>query len=158
LVKAISQFENELAEFMILTRPELDVNAAVDDDSLSALDTAIMLNQSPVYRLLLQHDAIEADRPRSVGRTPLAQAVLGRNIEAMELLLARGDTDVNRVDKQGRSPLSHEVEISASGCVRLSLEHGACPDLEDHQGQTPMLWVVAQPLAPQAYIGFTGKS
>ncbi|KAL2814002.1 ankyrin repeat-containing domain protein [Aspergillus granulosus] len=146
LVKAISQFERELAEFMILNRPDLDVNAAVDG-GLSALDTAILLDESLVYRLLLEQDSIDADRPGSVGKTPLAQAVLGCNIEAMELLLARSDVDVNRVDNRGRSALSYAVEISAADYVRLLLEHGARPDLEDHEGRTPISRAAAQPPA-----------
>ncbi|RFN46273.1 ankyrin repeat-containing protein [Fusarium flagelliforme] len=46
--------------------------------------------------------------------------------------------EVNERDEQGRTPLSYAAETGNEGILRLLLEHGADPALEDKQDQIPL--------------------
>jgi ankyrin repeat protein len=72
-------------------------------------------------------------------------AVVNWNLHAMKLPLARNDVDIDSVEFDGRSALSHAVERT-SRYVRLLLQHGARPDLEEEDGRTPMFRAIVAPL------------
>ncbi|KAL3460411.1 ankyrin repeat-containing domain protein [Aspergillus heterothallicus] len=136
LAKAIMMCDEELANFIILNRPDLNPNGGGTRREL-ALNIALLYGLDSTCKLLLEHKKLKAGRPGFLGRTPLINAVVTKNFRIMELLLARKDVHVDIVDSEGRSALSYAVENSSS-YVRLLLKHGAQPDLKDKDGQTPM--------------------
>jgi ankyrin repeat protein len=128
---------------MILNRREINVNYGKDDIG-PPLHVAITHHLHSICELLLARKKTQADLPDSSDKTPLIMAVISGNLHGMKLLLARNDVNVDSVDDQGRSALSHAVERT-SIYVRLLLQHGARPDLEEKDGRTPMFRAIVAP-------------
>ncbi|KAL3452368.1 ankyrin repeat-containing domain protein [Aspergillus insuetus] len=143
LNKTLMKHDQELAEFMILNRREINVNYGKDDIG-PPLHIAITHHLHSICELLLAQKKTQADLPNSSNKTPLIMAVISGNLHGMKLLLARNDVNVDSVDDQGRSALSYAVERT-SIYVRLLLKHGARPDLEEKDGRTPMFRVIVAP-------------
>ena len=69
------------------------------------------------------------------GRTPLMEAVSGKEPKAAEILIKAG-ANVNAVDEDGRSVLWRAIVEERPDMVRLLLENGADAKAKDPQGRT----------------------
>jgi ankyrin repeat protein len=88
-----------------------------------------------IIELLVAQEGIDANRPTHTGETPLIRAHYEGSIEA---LLAHPEVQVDHVDNDGRSALSHTAERGDLESARVLLERGARPDLKDTEGHTPI--------------------
>jgi ankyrin repeat protein len=96
-----------------------------------------------VARLLLRSGA-DANAPDVNGYTPLMMLVDAAEevTSRIELLIEYG-CDLDRVDRRGRSALHHAVECvhyvhGSEEVIQILLENYADPDLQDHEGETPL--------------------
>ena len=106
----------------------------------SPLSTAARSGNLGAMRVLLRHGADPNSRwfgltysPRQ-GERPLHAAI--RHPAAVELLLA-GGADPNGRANWLETPLHIAAQECAGASLRLLLEHGAEPDIRDHDGDTP---------------------
>ena len=100
---------------LLLSRPELDVNLALDTgpgrcvgfdgQGATALSIASKYGKNKVVKLLLANNRTLVNKVDAVGRTPLSVACeMGRE-EVVELLLSYPETDVTKPDDSGQTPL-----------------------------------------------------
>ncbi|KAL1897649.1 hypothetical protein Sste5346_003957 [Sporothrix stenoceras] len=101
----------------------------------TALSLAVPFEE--LVQFLLSVGASVNSHDEDTGHTPLIQAALCNNEETIKLLIdARAD--VNAVDNEGKTALSHGV--AQDGVVRLLLASGAKVDWKDNGGLTPLMW------------------
>jgi ankyrin repeat protein len=132
---AIRAERTEIVQNM-LERGGFDINADSPTGSgWTALHTAAHWAAVEIIELLVAQEGIDVNRSTSSGETPLIRARYEGSIEA---LLAHPDVQVDRVDNDGRSALSHTAERGNLESARVLLEHGARPDLQDTEGHTPI--------------------
>ena len=81
-------------------------------------------------------DINEAD---NAGMTPLHHACIEKSYEAAEVLLQAGAA-VGLQDKWGNTPLGHAVygKDGTVDLVRLLVEYGADPTVENNKGNSPL--------------------
>lgn len=72
------------------------------------------------------------------GRTPLFEAIIGNNADAIQWLIEQG-ADVNHQDRNGWTPLHFAVQEKQVDTVTLLLDRGADTNLHDVYGNGP-LW------------------
>ncbi|PKX96290.1 ankyrin repeat domain-containing protein, partial [Aspergillus novofumigatus IBT 16806] len=77
-------------------------------------------------------------------QTPLAWATIKGNKATTELLLSVDNLNDNIPDTDGRTPLSHAVELGLARIVQLLLDSNADINLEDKCGRTPLLWATQE--------------
>ncbi|KAL3447433.1 ankyrin repeat-containing domain protein [Aspergillus insuetus] len=123
---------------LLITHPDTDLTFP-DDTGSPPIHLAICAERTDIVQdmleraaveiieLLVAQEGIDVDHPTHSGQTPLITAHYHGSIEA---LLAHPDVQVDPVDNDGRSALSHTAE-------RGDL-HGARPDLKDSEGHTPI--------------------
>lgn len=115
-----------------------DAGANVNKSRLkgrTALSLAVPFEE--VVQFLLSAGAAVDSHDDDTGHTPLIQAALCNNEESIKLLVGAG-ADVNAVDNEGKTALSHGV--AHEGVVRLLLASGAKVDWKDNGGLTPLMW------------------
>jgi ankyrin repeat protein len=122
---------------LLLERSDIDVNA-VDEDGLTALNSAVGLGNEVIVKLLLKRDDID------VSHIPLHDALHRTHLGTLKLLLERDDLDVNhdRVgDRHFDSALIHAVRNSWEESMRMLLERDDIDvNYKDRDfGQTPLL-------------------
>jgi cytohesin len=74
------------------------------------------------------------DRP---GNTPLHDAAVAGQLDAVKLLLAAGAT-IDAQDDRGRTPLHEAARKGRAEVAEFLINAGARPDLRDRLGQTPL--------------------
>jgi ankyrin repeat protein len=80
---------------------------------------------------MLVEAGFDVDIPDYESRTALMALCKFRDAEdAVRLLLARG-ADVNKVDKEGNTPLSTAVGWENVGIIRILVENGATPEVKE---------------------------
>lgn len=106
-------------------------------DGFTALHFACFFGQPEAARLLLQHgaavDAVAANPTRVM---PLHSAASARNLEAAQLLVARG-APLNARQQGGWVPIHAAAQNGDRAMVELLLQHGADPTLANETGKTP---------------------
>jgi len=120
-----------------------------DRHSETALTWAAYLGRTSVVKDLLAAGANREARGNLLKGTPIVLAAKGghRGIVALLCVLA----DVNERDERGATPLMLVVEQDAEtlkshsriiGIVHLLIGAGATLDLQDHHGNTALMWAV----------------
>ncbi|KAH8074859.1 hypothetical protein JL720_10602 [Aureococcus anophagefferens] len=119
----------------------LDLDAADDVDSYSALLTAAEAGHADVVGALLDAGA-SVDAPRdSYGRTPLCAAAVAGRADVVERLVAAG-ADVDAADGDGRSVLWATCALRHLDVAAI-LARGACDvDAADADGDTALDFAV----------------
>lgn len=112
----------------------------------SALDLAIVHGHLDLVKLFVEHGA-DVNRINMNGQTPLIQALMMGNREAVDLLLNLG-ADVNGKDRWGATGL-HWGHWGGKGGVamqmalsELLMAHGANINALDPAGRTPLFWLL----------------
>lgn len=164
LVSAVQDGDAELVRSLLAQGAD---PAAVDASGVPVLQIAIERGHVAVFTLLLNAGE-PVDITDSIGTTPLFEAAMRRQVEAMRLLLEHGADVTNEraiaslhycasmnwtpelelllqhhVDPNGRgqfgdTALLRAVERGSTEAVRVLLAHGADPNILDDQGQTPL--------------------
>jgi len=73
--------------------------------------------------------------------TPLHQAVIDVNEAKVKALVKEG-SDINAVDKRGKTPLHHAASIGRLSLVKFLIENGADPHLKDRAYKTPLVYAI----------------
>jgi ankyrin repeat protein len=110
--------------------------SAVDSFGVSAMKAAIALNRLDIVRQFLEAD----------GGSPLIRednsfliyAIVQNRAEIAHEFLDQG-IDVNKVDKNGCTPLRYAVDRNLTTVARELLKAGADVNRIDHYGQTPLM-------------------
>lgn len=123
----------ELESVQLLIKAGAKVNAR-DEDGFSALHFAELSGNREIAQELRKAGAVKsgpaAPTPRSKPDPagPLWEAVMSRNLKAVDLLLTRKKVSPNVVDSEGSTPLHLAVLQENLPLVRLLLARGARPD------------------------------
>ncbi|XP_019852814.1 PREDICTED: uncharacterized protein LOC109582511 [Amphimedon queenslandica] len=105
---------------LLITKGNADVNVVDEND------------RTPLFNAV-KKGSIEADD----GSTPLHCACKSGNSKVIELLITKGNADVNAVDEHGRAPLFKAVKSGSVEAVDILLTNGARTDVMGH-GSTPL--------------------
>ncbi|EAW20706.1 ankyrin repeat domain-containing protein [Aspergillus fischeri NRRL 181] len=117
-----------------------NVNADIPDtDGRTPLSHAAELGLAEIVQLLLDSNA-DINLEDKCGRTPLLWATQKGHETIVSELLASVGVDVDHLDPDGRSPLSHAAELGRGEIIQLLLTSRADINLEDKLGRTPLLW------------------
>jgi ankyrin repeat domain-containing protein 50 len=121
----------------LLQLPEID-KAAVNSDRKNAIHFACQAGTHEVLLRLLKHGCPGVDDPDVDGWTPMMWAI-EKGSECVSILLATGQVQVDRRDKQGRTALSQAAQWGTSvEVIKILLHHGADPGVTGNNGQTPL--------------------
>jgi ankyrin repeat protein len=140
ITHAVLTNHSEVVELLIAYGADLELAELGYLDT--ALHTAAHLNNADIVKILLESGA----DPNPISRhtnweTPLHYAAEAGAIDAVQALLDGGvEVDV-RID-QGRSPMMNIIKEGRSGygspVVRVLLDNGADPSLQDNSGSTAL--------------------
>jgi ankyrin repeat protein len=151
----IAAFTNPSAEVVRLLLDKGANVGVMDVRHVTPLNAATFGNDTTTVRLLLNAGA-DIDTPDTfIGLTPLMNAAGNRNLEAVEMLLAKG-AKVNAVSKTeglpkiqtgtvefgGWTPLLMASAFGPPEAVKLLLDAGARIDAQDYRGFTPLMLAV----------------
>lgn len=116
-----------------------------DADGNTALALAVIRNDVPLVRRLLQERAILADKPNRLLQTPLFHALASSSpagIEIAKILLARDDVKADQPDVHQNLPLhvlvSRTFPVDTDVLYQLAAKHGVAIDSPNAQGDTPL--------------------
>ncbi len=110
-------------------------------DNRTPLISALEFGSEEMARLLLEHGADPNIPAPPCDVSPLSIAITKRQRAIAHLLIAKG-SDVNAVDRRGKTPLLYAAAASESELVRALVEAGADIDFRDRSGATPT-WYAA---------------
>ncbi len=83
-------------------------------------------------------EGFDVNEPDADGLTPLHMACINKNYDGAKELLEAG-AHVDPQDKWGNTPLNRAVfERDSANLVRLLVDHGADPTIENHYGHSPL--------------------
>jgi acyl-CoA-binding protein len=99
--------------------------------------SAASKNDVSTLQQLLALDPALVDASDGSGQTALHMAADRGNVESVELLLVEFNAHVNASDHDGISVLQAAVIAGHVDVCQVLLRHGADPDQEDHDGDTP---------------------
>ena len=111
-----------------------DVNS-VDPKGHRALYLAVRAGSRDAFNLLMAQPGIEVDAQNAHGETALMMAALRDNLEAAQLLAARGAA----THKDGWAPVHYASSGPGSTVLRWLLERGAPLEAKAPGGNTPLL-------------------
>ncbi|KAJ7591828.1 ankyrin repeat-containing domain protein [Mycena floridula] len=140
-----------LAIVRILTaRPDVDVNRRSGNHGHTALTYAAMEGHLPVVEHLLQHPDIQPDLPNlphwpihDPSGTALQHAIWNGKVELVKKLSSY--VDINLVDGNHRTPLSHAAEMGNDQIVACLVRHPQIlPNLADSRGITPLMYAARE--------------
>ncbi|MCD7938164.1 MAG: ankyrin repeat domain-containing protein, partial [Tannerellaceae bacterium] len=118
----------------LLIRAGADVNQE-DKDGNTALDHALG-EAGCRCRLLAVPVGNRSDRDRGAHADPSAYP--GQNHSSIAIELVKAGADVNRINKQGYSPLMLALENFYPEVIPVLLEYGADVNYRNKQGKTPL--------------------
>ena len=126
-----------LVEAMLAHQASINSQA---EDNMTALSSAVTMNQPHIVELLLTHGAHVNERDKT-GSTELELAVLNGYPAIVRILLAHG-ADVNAQDDNGNTAL-HETQARASDAdiVGQLMAHGADPMRRNKAGDSAFSYV-----------------
>ena len=134
--------QGDLAKVKRLIEQEgVDVNMQ-DPDGATALMSAVREGHYEVVKYLLDKGAKVDAQKLPEGLTPLIIAAMTEQSEMVRLLLARG-ANVNLLSPAGTA-LSLATFQGYSEIVNILLANGATPDVQDEQGNTPLIIAVSK--------------
>ena len=133
-----------------------DVNAQANIDHPTPLHLASYWGGIKVAQLLLDHGANINVRDET-GQTQLHRALINMeyefkdgNSDDMKFLLDHG-ADVDALDNNHSTPLHLALHSGSAEAARLLLEYGASMHVKNKQDQTPLQFLISDPL-PNDYI------
>jgi ankyrin repeat protein len=112
--------------------------AGVDARGDTSLHRAMHNGRSNIERRIERASEQDLETKNKSGSTPLMSAVIWNHKKAVELLLARGNGQVNTVDIYGRTPLHYAAWLGLDDIGQILLDNGALPDIKDKQLQTAL--------------------
>jgi hypothetical protein len=138
--------ENDLymsASAQVTMNPELDLDSSpLRHSQTTGLHLAAHFGLVEVMAELMLKGA-NSNAYDSHQRTPLSLAAAGGNSEAVSVVLADGNTEINSKDVYSRTPLSHAVENGHEIIVKQLLRKGADLDTKDRYDHTASAWAAA---------------
>ena len=102
------------------------------------LITAVQNGDTETVRLLLG-EGVDINQPSPEGTSVLAYAAYLNDPEMMELLLIRGEAEVNIVNDYGATPLYVAAGNADAKINQLLLRAGADPNVTLHSGESPLM-------------------
>ena len=100
------------------------------DSVISPLFSALLYQEAPLCRMLVEHGADVRDYQ------PLALAASLNNLDACCILLHYEGTLVDEVDEGGKTPLMYAFEHKSHALIDLFIMHGADPYKENAEHKT----------------------
>ncbi len=134
IVAASRDFDNP-AIVQDLISSGAEVNRAVQEEGLTALEYALKIGKRQVIKLLIGAGADPNMNINSSRETPFFSAVVLGDEGVLAALLEAG-ADVNKVDRDGNSPL---MLAPTAVVARLLISAGAEVNQQNHWGKTPLL-------------------
>ncbi|XP_019860489.1 PREDICTED: uncharacterized protein LOC105315081, partial [Amphimedon queenslandica] len=122
----------EMLEFLI-KRGDYDVNV-LDEDNRTPLFNAVKSGSVQAVDKLLNRGARTDVVDTKNGSTPLH--IAADNAKIIELLITKGNADVNAVDEDDKTPLFHAVQSDSIEAVDILITNGARTDIVDENGET----------------------
>jgi ankyrin repeat protein len=151
LLAAMSDRSAEIVRLLLSRRANPNI---VDEGKTSTFHAATFGNDTATIRLLVDA-GVDVDAPDVAGGTPLMNAALQGNLEAVKLLLSKG-ARVNAVSgppgmqvKNGTialgrfTPLILASAYGPSSVVKTLLDAGANVNAQEARGMTPLMYAVA---------------
>jgi N-acyl-D-amino-acid deacylase len=152
----IASFANPSAEVVRMLLAKGANVAVMDQRKVTPMNAATFGNDTATIRLLLDASADIDTADTFIGLTPLINASGNRNLEAVDLLLAKG-ANVNAVSKTeglpriqtgivefgGWTPLLMAVPFGPTEIVKTLMEAGAKVNVQDYRGFTPLMLAAA---------------
>ncbi|MDP0501392.1 MAG: ankyrin repeat domain-containing protein [Verrucomicrobiota bacterium JB022] len=121
--------------FQFLLEHGADPNTVARDEngSLILTEVAAIAEDSDYLRLLLEHGANPDQKTGSIGRTLIYDAIMHGRRENVRLLAEAG-ANLNNQDGNGQTPMMTAAAVDKFWIVRLLLDAGADPEIEDKWG------------------------
>ncbi|HET6170424.1 MAG TPA: ankyrin repeat domain-containing protein [Terracidiphilus sp.] len=128
---------NQLEAATFLIEHGTDVNAKDKNGGFTALDLALSsYHYIEMVRLLVEHGA-NVNTASSQGITPLDEAAMRGQKDAIEVLIAKG-ADVNARDEKGNSPLLWALLMGRTDAAVALVEAGADVNARNAMGMSPL--------------------
>jgi len=123
LITAVESQNLELVQFL-LNQPTLDVSlqSSYGEKSQSFLDSAIVLNDIPMVKLLI-NDVRIGPNYQNQPTTGLKTAIQKNKLEIVKILLAHPDIDPNLANYPFNSPLNVAIRFNRLEVIKLLLQH-----------------------------------
>ena len=135
----------------LLSDPTVDVNA-VDENNLTPLIVAVLLNRIEAVKVLLTHKNIAVNMKYD-DDTALHFAIRFQYLECVQALLGHKDTDTTLLSSRLFPPLSEAIYSDSMDCVALFLpiraRHASC---RDFFGKTVLHTAVSSPLLLEHFL------
>ncbi|PWW79972.1 ankyrin, partial [Tuber magnatum] len=94
-------------------------------------------------RALLKDPRTDVNTQPETGWTPLISAIKAKDFELVRILVTQGrNIDLDMKGNCTASPLHVATTYGQSDTVKLLLDHGANPNVEDHHGDSPFVLAV----------------
>ena len=133
--------KNSINNIEILLDAGADVNAPSWKTQITPLIKAIKMNNKKLVELFLQK-GVDIHKTDGNGKTPLMWAAQKGHIDILEILLKKG-AKVNVVDNEtGKTALLWACIDRKIASVKKLVEFGASVNIPDHNGVTPLMWVL----------------
>ena len=136
-------FNNQTAMELLLEN-ESDPNYKNKGDD-AAVHIAIRNKNTKLAKILLDHPMQDINIADESGTTPLIQACSFKNHKLIKYLLSKKSIDINQTDfVNEHTPLMIAIEQLDIETVKLLLDSGADPNIQDKGGDSALHYVVEQ--------------
>lgn len=132
LLLAINEKRLKIVQMLI------EAGAEPNGEYRNAFEAAVRVGDPEIIRYLSKVPGID-----KCGITKLSIAVLENDISTVERL-CKNKKNINKSDKEGKTPLYWACDKLRPECVRLLLKAGAKVNKADKHGHTPLMCVVAE--------------
>ncbi len=109
-----------------------------DRDGVTPLHSALMLENSDIAHLLLNHGASAATIDKRNGSTPLLLAAKFANRALLERLINQAGVDINAIGRDGITPLHWAITNRNFEAAHFLLDLGARADSQTFNDKTPL--------------------